>query len=366
MNLTAPGLSVVIPTLGRPILLKTLASLAEAGGFDGLDVLVVGRVHDAGVRAGLADFLAGYPGIRHLDVSFERGDSSEKKNAGWQAARHDLIAFIDDDVAVARDWPAQIRAPFQDPAVGLASGPGLVPEDLPLMARLAGNTLASKASGYVAGRYLVGDPAPRRGRWSCLIGCNMAYRRNVLEAIGGFDPAFWPGEEMIAAWLATRAGHGLVFHPGARLFHYPRSGFRRFCRQMAGYGATRIRLIRAGVDLEWASLLPAAGVLALAVLAAASPFSPWALAAWLAGLAAYAAVNLWIAFRKAFDTRRAVDLLIFFLIPVMHISYGLAEWAELLRPGRDLSERPSGALPGESGPACQARPAGPDGAGAAR
>ena len=335
-----PELSIVIPTLDRPILIQTLQSLVKADGFDRLDIMVAGQIADASVRKAVQELSGQYPNIRYLDVSFPRGDSSEKKNAGWRAAKCDLIAFIDDDVVVARNWPEKIRASFQRPEVGLVSGPGLVPDDIDLMARLAGNTLASQAAGYVAARYLAGNKAPREIRWSGLIGCNMAYRRSVLERLGGFDPAFWPGEEMIAAFQATHLGHKLIFQPDAILYHYPRSSFWRFCKQIYGYGATRIRLIRAGVDVELTTIIPAFWVLALGVLGIAAVFCRWAGLLLLAGLALYALADLWVTLAKYRETRRKVDLLIFFLIPIMHASYGLAEWVELVRPGKDLSEPP--------------------------
>ncbi|MBI2437219.1 MAG: glycosyltransferase family 2 protein, partial [Lentisphaerae bacterium] len=169
-----PELSVVIPTLGRPILIQTLQSLIDADGFARLDIIVVGKIANALVQTAVKALSAQYTNIRQLEVAFVQGDSSRKKNAGWQAAKADLIAFIDDDVVVARDWPANIRSAFQRSEVGLVSGPSLVPANLPLMARLAGSALASKAAGYVAERYLAGDPQPRAIRWSGLIGCNMA------------------------------------------------------------------------------------------------------------------------------------------------------------------------------------------------
>ncbi|MBI2438317.1 MAG: glycosyltransferase, partial [Lentisphaerae bacterium] len=201
---------------------------------------------------------------------------------------------------------------------------------------------ASKAAGYVAERYLAGDPQPRAIRWSGLIGCNMAYRRGVLERLDGFDPAFWPGEEMIAAFRATRLGYKLIFLPGAILYHYPRVSFGRFCRQIYTYGATRIRLIRAGVDVEPTTIIPAVGLLGLGVLGISALFCRCSGYLLLAGLVLYAFADLFFTLAKYRETRRKVDLLIFFLIPIMHTCYGLAEWVELFRPGRDFSEHLAG------------------------
>ena len=337
--ISAPLLSIVIPTLGRPILIQTLQSLLASEGAATLEILVVGVVPDASVHSRLEALLAENRQIRHLSLSFHKGDSSEKKNAGMRESRADIVAFIDDDVVVAPGWPARIVEPFADPMVGLVSGPSLVPDDLPRMARLAGVTLASKAAGYVAERYKKGHPEPRAVKWSRLIGCNMAYRRNVIREIGGFDPAFWPGEEMIAAFLATQKGHKLIFHPDAWLYHYPRSSFHGYVKQIYGYGATRIRLMRAGVDFEPATVLPAVWVLSLVVLAIGALFCRVCVWLLVMNLVLYLFAALFITAQQVMETRRASDALMFVLVPVTHLAYGIAEWVEIFRPGKDLSCR---------------------------
>jgi len=334
---TAPQLSVVIPTLGRASLVRTLQSLKSANGFEWLEVLVAGHLSEAAVRDQVIRMAAQCSNVRHLDIVFASGDSSKKKNAGWQQARAPLVAFIDDDVVITPDWPLRIVEPFEHPEVGLVSGPGLAPEDVPLMARLAGSALASKAAGYVAHRYQAGAARPHTVKWSSLIGCNMAFRRTVLAEIGGFDPKFWPGEEMLAAFRATRRGHKLIFHSGAALYHYPRQTLAGFGRQMFGYGATRIRLIRAGVDFEPTTLVPALLVLSLPVLALGACFSQWVGLLLTLEILLYLGVCLVCAVLKMLETRRWKDGLILIVIPLMHVSYGFAEWIEWFRPNKDLS-----------------------------
>jgi hypothetical protein len=337
-----PQLSVVIPTLGRPILVQTLDSLIAIRDVVAMEILVVGSIADPAVAQALADRIRMNPGLfRHFDVSFPRGDSSEKKNLGAREARADIVAFVDDDVKVDPEWPRYILEPFHDPAVGLVSGPSLTPDDVTLAARLAGSALSSWAAGYVAERYSHAGET-RRVKWSRLIGCNMAYRKTVLMAIGGFDPGFWPGEEMKAAFLATQAGQFLVFQPLARLYHYPRQSFVLFMRQVYGYGATRIRLMRAGVEPELAALVPLVILLALAGWLAAGWFSPLVMKAGLIGAALYLLGAALAAILRWRDTRVGADLLIFFFIPLMHISYGLGELMELVRPGKDFGHAAHG------------------------
>lgn len=331
-------LSIVIPTMGRPILVRTLESVLAAGGAGQLEVIVVGEIRDGEVLQKITAITAAHLNVRHISISWPTGDSSRKKNRGAEESRSDIVAFLDDDVVIASDWPEHVLSAFEDSAVGLVSGPSLVPEDINLSARLAGLALTSRAAGYVAERYRVGNAAVRTVGWSRIIGCNAAYRKTVFQQMGGFPPEFYPGEEMIAAWRTQQLGHKLLFIPSAWVYHYPRQSVKRFCRQMWGYGATRIRLKRAGTAFEWTTLIPALWVFSLVILGLLAPLCRFCAFLLKLDIALYALMSLAVALETAVQTRRPRDLLIFFMIPVMHLSYGFAEWFEFFRPGRDLSE----------------------------
>ena len=336
---SVPFLSVVIPTMGRDILIRTLESLAAAEGFDRIEVIVAGRVPDAEVASRLRDICARFRNLRHLDIQFEQGDSSRKKNAGEAVARAELVAFLDDDVVVAPDWPKRIAAPFADGNIGLASGPSLVPEDINWMGRMAGLALSSRAAGYVAERYRRNRPAEYAIDWDRVIGCNAAYRRKAFEQMGGFPADFYPGEEMIAAFRTERAGWKLVFVPAAWVKHYPRQSLGRFWRQIWGYGATRIRLLRGGVSFNLLPLVPGVWVASTAALAVLAAFFQWAAWGLAADLALYAFGVLSVTLHVLARTRNWRDAGLLGIIPAMHVAYGLAEWTELFRPGADFSER---------------------------
>jgi len=304
-----------------------------------LEIIVVGRIKNAGVMVQLEELKKAVPELVHLDVSFEQGDSSRKKNAGFERSRGAIVAFLDDDVVVEPDWAERLLEAFKDPRIGLVSGPALIPQDIPRMGRLAGLALASPAAGYVAARYHRGPSLTHDISWSSIIGCNMAYTRKAFDAMGHFDPAFWPGEEMIAAFKTQQLGFGLKFHSGACVYHFPRQSLARFYRQIHGYGATRIRLMRAGVKWELSTLAPAAWVLSLVVLGLGAFLYPWCAYLLVLDLLLYGLADLGFTLAMVRQTRRFPDILLFLTIPVMHFSYGLAEWIELLRPGKDLSER---------------------------
>jgi GT2 family glycosyltransferase len=333
------SLSVVIPTIGRETVLRTVESLLAMEGGTQCDIIVAGKIADGAVASRLAAICAAHGNVRHLQISFETGDSSRKKNAGAAAAQGEIVAFVDDDVVVAPDWAEAMLAAFADAQVGLASGPSLVPDDINEVGRQAGLALSSRAAGYVAERYRQNAAEPYAVDWDRVIGCNAAYRREAFAEMGGFPADFYPGEEMMAAFRTERKGWKLLFVPGARVWHYPRQGVARFWRQMWGYGATRIRLIRGGVSWHPAPLVPGLWVAATLALAAAAPFSRLAALLLAADLATYAAMAWAVALETVWHTKRPGDWRVFPMILIMHAAYGLAEWRELFAPGRDFSER---------------------------
>lgn len=335
-----PELSIVIPTMGRPILIQTLKSILAADSGDRLEVIVVGEIFDHSVLRDMSGILSAHPDIRHIPVSWPKGDSSRKKNRGAKESRAQIIAFLDDDVVVAPNWPQNIIKAFEDPETGLVCGPSLVPPDVSLTARLAGLALSSRAAGYAANRYRAAGEHAYAITWSRIIGCNAAYRKSVFTRMGGFPPEFYPGEEMIAAWRTQTLGYRLQFIPSAWVYHYPRQTLVRFGRQMREYGATRIRLIRAGVPIEWQTLLPSAWILSLAFLGGTAPFCK--LCAWLLTMDVllYAGAAAAIAAETVLRTKQLSNLLIGFMVPVMHLSYGIGQLQEFFGPNRDFSNRP--------------------------
>jgi len=339
--MSAPELSVVIPTLGRPLLIRTIESLLAARGMERAEIRVVGRVADPAVRERLETLLTEHPGrVGHEDITFAEGDSSRKKNAGMGRSKAEIVAFLDDDVTVAPDWPERMLATFEDTGAAMVSGPSLVPEEVGPFARLAGYAMASWATGYAAARYRRSTCEAYPVDWDRIIGCNMAFRRGVLAAAGGFDPRFFPGEELLAAYGVEQAGHRILFDPRAYVYHYPRQDLRGFIRQIWSYGATRTRLRRSGIKMSPVVLLPAIWVAVLPLAALAAVWWPPARALLAVLLAAYGVLALASTLRSWVLTRDALSLGLLGVIPLMHGAYGLGQWAEGLRPGRDLGRHP--------------------------
>jgi hypothetical protein len=86
-------------------------------------------------------------------------------------------------------------------------------------------------------------------------GCNMAFRRDVLEAVGGFDPQFRAaGDDVDVCWALQQAGQTIGFNPAALVWHYRRASVRAYLRQQVGYGKAEALLER-----KWPEKYNAAG-----------------------------------------------------------------------------------------------------------
>jgi hypothetical protein len=76
-------------------------------------------------------------------------------------------------------------------------------------------------------------------------GCNMAFRRDRLEAVGGFDTQFHrAGDDVDVCWRLQERGWTLGFNAAAVVFHHRRDSVRRYLRQQFGYGNAEAMLER--------------------------------------------------------------------------------------------------------------------------
>jgi len=86
-------------------------------------------------------------------------------------------------------------------------------------------------------------------------GCNMAFRKDRLQAIGGFDPQFRrAGDDVDVCWRLQAKGWTLGFSAPAMVWHHRRNSIRAYLRQQIGYGDAEAMLER-----KWPEKYNAAG-----------------------------------------------------------------------------------------------------------
>ncbi len=91
-------------------------------------------------------------------------------------------------------------------------------------------------------------------------GCNMAFWKDALEAVGGFDPQFRvAGDDVDLCWRLQERGWTLGFSAAAMVWHRRRGTVSSYLRQQQGYGRAEALLERKwperynrGGHLAWA------------------------------------------------------------------------------------------------------------------
>lgn len=193
-----PEVSVVIPTRLRETRLAfALDALAEQTlSRERFEVLVV-RADDA-LAGPLTDAPSGLP-VRFLSA---RKGAATQRNRGWRAAGAPLIAFTDDDCRPAPDWLERLLAGFDGSETILQGRTEPDPEEWRLHRGFSRTIEVTKFDVW----------APT---------CNMAYPRELLERVGGFDERFvaaW-GEDTDLALRARAAGGRQRYLPDACVWH---------------------------------------------------------------------------------------------------------------------------------------------------
>ncbi len=143
--------------------------------------------------------------------------------AALRVATGDIVAFTDDDVQVADDWLAQLKDALADTRIGLVGGP-VDPhwqQPAPKWLQLAGHGRLGAPLGLLD----YGSAATALGQRT-LLGANMAVRRSVLRALGGYAThlgklrgTLLSGEDHELCERVQAAGYGARYVPAARVRH---------------------------------------------------------------------------------------------------------------------------------------------------
>jgi GT2 family glycosyltransferase len=238
-------ISVVIPTLGRPILESALAWIAAADAWPAR-LIVVDQSTSRQVAGWLEQLDA--RGLRTLWVPSERRGRSAGVNCGLERVETRFLAVTDDDCFVERDWLERMREQLLQDPESIVSG------------RVEGG-------GDEAVVAVVTDTEPRVQRrpslsFDTMSGGNMGTSKSVVERVGPFDedPSVRLAEDCDWSYRALRAGVPIVYAPQVGVLHYGWRGeaersdqYRAYARSHGGFYGKYLRrgdvfiALRAGV-----------------------------------------------------------------------------------------------------------------------
>jgi GT2 family glycosyltransferase len=199
-------LSVVIPTLGRPILETCLAYIAAGSAWPGA-VIVVDQGREPAVSAMMARLEE--IGIRSVYVPSEQRGRSSGINRGLERVDSRFVAITDDDCFVAHDWVARMSERLElDPDVIVTGRVDLAGDE-----DGAFSTVTSMEERLYTRPQLKTHP---------LIGGNVGLAMEKVRSIGPFDehPCLASAEDSDYGYRALKQGIPIAYDPTIPVFHY--------------------------------------------------------------------------------------------------------------------------------------------------
>jgi GT2 family glycosyltransferase len=168
------------------------------------------------------------------------------RNSAWRAVTSDFVAYVDDDVVVDTHWlDGFARATRVNPDAAALTGL-VLPLKLETEAQARFEIRGGFRRGFVPKRWLgaasVLDPLYPLGVGAFGAGCNMVIRREVLEALGGFDEALDTGSPLPGGgdldifYRVLRSGRALVYEPQMAVHHEHRRTTAQLTRQYYSWG----------------------------------------------------------------------------------------------------------------------------------
>ncbi|PRP90349.1 putative glycosyltransferase EpsH [Enhygromyxa salina] len=238
-----PRISVVVCSFnGAATIRDTLRGLRRLE-YPDYEVIVV----DDGSTDATPKIVAEYPEVWLIRT--ENRGLSAARNLGWQAAEGEIVAYIDDDAYPDPHWLHFLAHGFTTGDWVGVGGPNLAPPgDGPIA-----DCVANAPGGPV--QVLISDVEAEH-----IPGCNMAFRREALAAIDGFDPRYRAaGDDVDLCWRLQESGGRIGFHAGAMNWHHRRNSLIAYWRQQIGYGKAEALL-----EDKWPERYSAVGHLAWA------------------------------------------------------------------------------------------------------
>ncbi len=190
------GVSIVIPTLNRPELLKRCLShlIPYVSAHPECSIIVSDNGNASETREGLAEYL----GVVRV-VQGPRTSPAANRNCGAAHSIGDLLIFLDDDCIPDPNLIAAYQdAVLNNPEIGVFEG------------RI---TAEGTETGFA-------DTAPSNERGGYLWSCNFGIRRELFINLGGFDERYpFPGMEDVDFHFRVASKSPIRFLPKARVFH---------------------------------------------------------------------------------------------------------------------------------------------------
>jgi GT2 family glycosyltransferase len=217
---TWPRVSVVVCAYNAADTLEDNLRSLEQLTYPDFEIVLV----NDGSRDRTGEIARQHPRVRVIDTPNQ--GLSAARNVGLAEATGTIVAYTDADTRVDRDWLTFLVQPFLYSDVVGSGGPNVVPSDDPPIAQCIARAPGGPTHVLLDDR--IAEHVP---------GCNMAFRRDALLAIGGFNPIYLrAGDDVDVCWRLQARGWRIGFASAALVWHHHRASVKAYWRQQVGYG----------------------------------------------------------------------------------------------------------------------------------
>lgn len=214
-----PGLSIVIPSHGRPDLLRACLTSVEKNRPADAEVLVV---DDASPGAAVSTAAGAFRTVRILRLP-RRGGFCVAANAGIAQTTAPIVHLLNDDTEVCAGWAECACARFADGHVAAVAPLVLYwPNDGESRVDSAGDGYHSSgiAAKHGHGERLREEHLTPRSVFGASAS-SAFYRRDALQRVGLFPEEFGSYfEDVDLAFRLHRAGYSVCYEPRSRVLHH--------------------------------------------------------------------------------------------------------------------------------------------------
>jgi GT2 family glycosyltransferase len=225
-----PVVSVVIPVKNSQHTIRSTVEALLAQDYPALaEVIVVGDVGDQTWQA-LADITdPRLVTIEHEEVPGKR-EPANKRDVGLRKARGEVLALVDSDIAMDRDWLSRGVALLGEQKGGVVCGGMRAANDTFWSRFVDGNTLAAKTPRVPKSYRVTAGNFGKHGR-KPPITANVLMARGVYDDCPMDDTWGYGYEDYEWFWRAASRGHQILFAAGLDGAHHHRQSFRALARE---------------------------------------------------------------------------------------------------------------------------------------